>query len=90
MLRPTYVCGPNDPMRRDYFWIQRLLDRKPVLVPGSGDHAFHPVYAGDVARAFVALTDSPGYEFRSAELDIVQNYSGLMNKVNTKFKQTMY
>jgi nucleoside-diphosphate-sugar epimerase len=192
MLRPTYVCGPNDPMRRDYFWMQRLLDRKPVLVPGSGDHVFHPVYAGDVARAFIALTehensvgeaytvaggevfslneylrrlaamldvqpkffhlpqhlfdslkistypgadvfpfnvrrtaifniekikkdlryeptpfdtwmnetigwyrssytaDSPGYEFRSAEVDIVQTYSGIINKANTKFKQTMY
>jgi len=57
MLRPTYVCGPNDPMRRDYFWIQRLLDGKPVLVPGSGDHTFHPVYVGDVARAFVSLLE---------------------------------
>lgn len=55
MLRPTYVCGPNDPIRRDYFWIQRLLDSNPVLVPGSGDHAFHPVYVGDVSRAFVSL-----------------------------------
>lgn len=57
MLRPTYVCGPNDPMKRDYFWIQRLLDKKPVLVPGSGDHTFHPVFAGDVARAFVDLLE---------------------------------
>lgn len=192
MLRPTYVCGPNDPMKRDYFWMQRLLDGKPVLVPGSGDHAFHPVYAGDVARAFVSLIendqsvgeaytiaggeffslneylhklaalldvhpkfkhipqqvfdslnistypgadvfpfnvrrtaifsiekikrdlnfepapfdqwiqetiewyrlsytlDSPGYEFRSREVEIAQKYSELINKVNLKLKQTAY
>lgn len=57
MLRPTYVCGPGDPTRRDYFWIQRILDRRPLLVPGSGDHAFQHVYVEDVARAFYNLLE---------------------------------
>lgn len=192
MLRPTYVCGLNDPMKRDYFWIQRLLDDKPVLVPGSGEHAFHPVYVGDVVRAFISLiendqsvgeaytiaggeffslneylhklatlldvqpkfihipqhlfdslkistypgadvfpfnvrrtavfsiekikndlnyestpfdqwicetvqwhrssysTDSPGYEFRTKEVELAQRYSELINKANSNFKQSGY
>jgi nucleoside-diphosphate-sugar epimerase len=58
MIRPPYVSGPNDVMKRDWFWIQRILDGSPLLVPGSGDHALHVVYAGDLAWAFAALLDA--------------------------------
>jgi len=57
MLRPIYVCGPADPSKRDYFWIERILDGGPLLVPGSGDCAFQSVYVEDVAQAFVRLLD---------------------------------
>lgn len=57
MLRPTFVSGPGDPTRRDYFWIERLLDGGPILVPGHGHHRFQQVYVDDVARAFTALLD---------------------------------
>ena len=33
MLRPTFVCGPNDPAKRDFFWIERILDK---IVEGRG------------------------------------------------------
>lgn len=55
MLRPTFVSGPADPARRDWFWIERVLDGQSLLVPGSGDHAFQQVYIEDVAAAFAAL-----------------------------------
>jgi nucleoside-diphosphate-sugar epimerase len=58
MLRPTFVSGPRDSAKRDWFWIQRLLDGRPILVPGSGDCAFQEVYVEDVARMFVGLLDS--------------------------------
>lgn len=57
VLRPTFVSGPNDKTARDYFWIQRILDGKPLLVPGSGDHAFQQIYVDDVAKAFAAVLD---------------------------------
>lgn len=93
MLRPTYVCGPNDPMRRDYFWIQRLLDGKPVLVPGSGDHTFHPVYVGDVAQAFISLLENEqsvgeAYTVAGGEIFSLNEYlhrlAGILN-VDPKF-----
>lgn len=59
MLRPTFVSGPGDPARRDWFWMQRMLDGQPLLVPGSGDFAFQQVYVEDVARMFVRLLDEP-------------------------------
>lgn len=52
VLRPTFVSGPEDKTARDYFWIQRILDGGPLLVPGSGDHAFQQIYIDDAARAF--------------------------------------
>ncbi len=59
ILRPTYVSGPGDPARRDYFWIQRILDGQPLLVPGSGDCAFQQVYVEDVASVFASVLDFP-------------------------------
>jgi len=58
-LRPTFVSGPGDPTRRDYFWIQRILDGGPLLVPGSGEFKFQSVYVKDVVSAFVAALDNP-------------------------------
>ncbi len=59
MLRPTYVSGPGDPIRRDHFWIQRILDGGPLLVPGIGDFAFQQVFLDDVVQAFLLLLDHP-------------------------------
>lgn len=55
VLRPTFVSGPFDPARRDFFWIERILDGQPLLVPGSGDLAFQSVFVDDVAQAFVSV-----------------------------------
>lgn len=59
MLRPTFVSGPKDPTGRDFFWIERILDDGPLLVPGSGDFPFQQVFVDDVARAFAGLLDCP-------------------------------
>ena len=89
MLRPPYVCGPGDPSKRDFFWIERILDGGPILVPGSGDHAFQNVYVEDVASAFAALTDhdgSVGQAFNVAGDDVMslneylRFLTGLMNR----------
>lgn len=60
MLRPTFVSGPRDPTGRDFFWIERILDGGPLLVPGTGEHRFQQVYVEDVARMLVELGTSPG------------------------------
>jgi nucleoside-diphosphate-sugar epimerase len=59
MLRPTFVSGPHDPTSRDAFWIARMMDGGPILVPGSGEHRFQQVFVDDVARLFVATLDNP-------------------------------
>jgi nucleoside-diphosphate-sugar epimerase len=59
MLRPTYVSGPADPAGRDFFWIERILDGGPLLVPGTGAFRFQQAYVEDVARAFISVMEKP-------------------------------
>jgi nucleoside-diphosphate-sugar epimerase len=92
MLRPTYVSGPGDPTLRDYFWIERILDGKPVLIPGSGDYSFQQVYVEDVARAFASLPEQPqtvgeAYNIASEEIFTLNEYlAELGNLMNRKPK----
>jgi len=57
ILRPTYVSGMGDPMIRDFFWIERIIDGRPLLVPGSGNFSFQQVYVEDVAHAFATVLE---------------------------------
>jgi len=89
MLRPTYVCGPRDPMKRDFFWIERILDGGPVLVPGSGDFAFQNVFVDDVARAFVGLLANPvsigqAYNVTAEEIYSLNDYLHLLSELLDK------
>lgn len=86
ILRPTYVSGPGDPAKRDFFWIERLLDGKPLLVPGSGDFAFQQVYIDDVAQAFVDLLSYPetkgeAYNLVSEDIFSLNEYLGALGQL---------
>jgi nucleoside-diphosphate-sugar epimerase len=79
ILRPTFVSGPADPARRDYFWMERIADGAPVLVPGTGEHLFQQVFVRDVARAFVGILDHPisvgkAYNVASEESSTLNEY----------------
>lgn len=83
MLRPTYVSGPADPAKRDFFWIERIMDRGPLLIPGSGDYAFQNVYVEDVAQAFVDLIRFPvsvgqAYNIASNEIFSLNDYINML------------
>jgi nucleoside-diphosphate-sugar epimerase len=55
MVRPTFVSGPGDSAKRDYFWIERILDGKPLLVPGDGNYKFQQIYIDDCTEIFCRL-----------------------------------
>jgi nucleoside-diphosphate-sugar epimerase len=86
MLRPTFVCGPQDPAKRDFFWIERILDGGPLLVPGGGSHPFQSVYVEDVAAAFVKALDVPAsvgesYNIVSEEIFSLNDYLGALSNL---------
>ena len=89
ILRPVFVSGPGDPAGRDHFWIERILDGRPLLVPGSGDNAFQQVFVDDVAAAFSLLLERPesvgkSYNITGAEVLSLNEYlaalAGLLEK----------
>lgn len=65
VIRPTFVCGPGDPARRDYFWIERINDGNPLLVPGTGKYHFQNIYVEDLASIFSKIIDSEVTEGKS-------------------------
>ncbi|KAB2843074.1 MAG: NAD-dependent epimerase/dehydratase family protein [Melioribacteraceae bacterium] len=79
IIRPPYVCGPGDPAIRDYFWIQRILDGNPILIPGSGDYASQHVFVKDLAKAFVDIiktekTIGQAYNVAAEEIFSLNDY----------------
>lgn len=59
IIRPPIVLGPVDPTLRGYFYFQRLLDGKPVILTNGGINSFRMVYSGDLARAYLSAMDNP-------------------------------
>ena len=57
ILRLPVVQGAGDSTRRLGAYLQRLLDGGPLLLPGGGEDPVRFVWAEDVARAVVALTE---------------------------------
>ncbi|HSD64363.1 MAG TPA: NAD-dependent epimerase/dehydratase family protein [Ignavibacteriaceae bacterium] len=95
MLRPAFVCGPEDKTRRDFFWIQRILDGKPLLVPGSGDFAFQQVYKNDTAKVFCNVIESDitigeAYNVASEEIYSLNEYIFMISKILNKSPELVH
>ncbi len=60
IMRPAVIEGPGDFHWRTWYWAQRLLDHKPILVPPSTPMSiYRHVFAPDVADAFFRVIGNP-------------------------------
>lgn len=60
ILRPPIVVGPDDRTRRVWWFVQRLLDGGPFVIPDfAPGRIFQVVYADDLARSYVAAAGAP-------------------------------
>ncbi|MBC8401131.1 MAG: NAD-dependent epimerase/dehydratase family protein [Candidatus Marinimicrobia bacterium] len=89
MLRPTFASGPGDPVKRDYFWIERLNDGGPLLIPGHGIHKFQQVYVEDVAQVFFLAAGNSqaigqAYNVSQAEENTLWEYLNILGKLMGK------
>ncbi|MHB0885527.1 MAG: NAD-dependent epimerase/dehydratase family protein [Bacillota bacterium] len=55
IARPANIEGPGDPSNRRGFYIQRIADGGPVIIPDGLNPPFRHVYVDDVAQALAAM-----------------------------------
>jgi len=56
-LRPAFVYGQHNPFEREGFFWDRLLARRPIVIPGDGLATMQWVYSQDVARAAILASE---------------------------------
>ena len=65
-LRASMIVGPDDWVGVIWWWVQRILDDGPILVPDTGHgYAFQVTYVEDLADAFVAALGNPAAHGRA-------------------------
>lgn len=47
ILRASYIIGKNDPLSKN---LRRQIKSGKVVIPGSGNYRFQPIFIGDVAK----------------------------------------
>lgn len=85
ILRPPVVVGPEDSALRVYFFIQRIQDGGPVLLPQLPQLKLHHVYSRDVARVYVRALEKPSswnrtYNVAAREVLTAGQYLGFIAK----------
>lgn len=86
IIRPPVVQGPEDPSGRVWFFVQRIADGGPLLVPTAfPTPATRHVYSADLARAYLAAVDTPAaadqtYNIAMEEIVSLSDYVRLLGQ----------
>lgn len=56
-VRVPATLGPHDPSGRFAFWLTRILDGDPILLPDGGHHAIQVGYSEDLATFLIRLLE---------------------------------
>jgi nucleoside-diphosphate-sugar epimerase len=59
VIRVPAVMGWDDPTGRMWWWVQRVLDGKGVVIPAENRAPFRSLYFEDAAENFIRAIDSP-------------------------------
>lgn len=69
-VRAPVVSGPNDHKRRDQYWVRRLLEGRPCVLPDGGLNVFNHVYVDDLVETLARVATAPftpGEAFNAAD-----------------------
>lgn len=58
-FRPPFVHGPRQPFYREQFFWDRLLDRRPIILPDGGEAPIQWVFVSDLVTACLRAIDVP-------------------------------
>lgn len=50
IFRASYIIGKDDPLSKN---LQRQIRKGKVVIPGSGNYRFQPIFVGDVAKIII-------------------------------------
>ena len=59
IVRVPAVMGEDDPTGRMWWWVQRALDGRGVIIPADARGAFRTLYSADAAVNFIRALDGP-------------------------------
>ena len=82
VVRVPATLGPGDPSGRFAWWLTRILDGGPILLPDGGVHAVQVGFSEDLARFLVRLLEvGPRrrvYNYAQAEMPALVNWLRVM------------
>lgn len=87
IIRPPVMQGPEDPSARAWFWMQRVADGGPVLVPGrTPASVWRQAFSGDVAQAMVLAAGNPAafgktYNVAMEEIVALDDYVRMLAEI---------
>jgi 2'-hydroxyisoflavone reductase len=58
-IRPPFVHGPRQPFYREQFFWDRMLDGRPIVLPGDGSTPMPWAFVSDVAESCVRAIEVP-------------------------------
>lgn len=70
IVRAPVVSGPNDHKRRDLYWVRRIVEGRPLVMPDGGLNVFNHVYVDDLVETLVRLATAqcePGEAFNASD-----------------------
>ena len=59
IVRVPAVMGWDDPTGRMWWWVQRVVDGRGIIVPTDARGAFRTIYSADAAMNFIRVLDAP-------------------------------
>ncbi len=74
IIRPPMVLGPDDVTLRGYFYFQRLLDGKPLILTNGGVHSFKMAFSEDLAKSYLLAMKSKkavGQTYNIAQQEVI-------------------
>jgi nucleoside-diphosphate-sugar epimerase len=83
VVRVPATLGPHDPSGRFAFWLSRILDGGPLLLPDGGTHALQVGYSNDLSHFLVDLIGGAGktrsiYNYAQRETTSLRHFLQVM------------
>lgn len=58
IFRPSIIYGPNDPKARGFWYLGRMQDGKPILLPNAGAASMRLTFSKDIAQAYLKAVEN--------------------------------